>query len=513
MIVTAALCWWDEPVHKLEMTVRSWANIADRVVALDGAYRRFPGASIRSDPAQAEAIRRTAEKAGLECLVLAPDRLWAGQLEKRTFLYQLAAIGSDWVLVVDADHHIHAEREAVRRELEIMPAEVGVIEAPMRVPLNHKRGVRASAPAEWHRINAGTVTRQRLLFRAYPGLRVEERHWRISAVVNGQRRWITHDDHQPTVPMASFLAPYEIEHRGLFHRDSRVAAQRAFYAERAAIVERTSQEDDLPGLPEHVESLPFVVSAALIWYDERPDDLEACVRGIATVADRLVAVDGAYQRYPNARVSSPSAQAQRIRKVAKEVGLQVEIHVPDRLWAGQVEKRSFAYAEAAKGSDWIAIFDSDWVASGDREAVRAELRAYPINVDVVTADLYTPAGQLSATNWHTREKETRHPTVHFLRALPDIKVETLHWWISANKAGQRVWLQFSQMPTPHPILTQHQLKARYEIEHRTLLRDEKHVLDSRAFCNDRVMVLEKTGQEDHVPGLPEPVWDYSTVPY
>lgn len=513
MIVTAALCWWDEPVKKLEAAVRSWAEVADRVVAVDGAYRRFPGATVTSPPEQAEAIRRAAAKVGLECLVLTPDRLWAGQLEKRTYLYQMAAIGSDWVLVVDADHVIHADRDGVRHELEIMPAETGVIEAPMRVPVNHKRGIKSSAPTDWHRINAGTITKQRLLFRAYPGLQVEERHWRVSALVDGQRAWITHDDHKPTVPMASFLAPYEIEHRGLFHRDERVAAQRAFYAERAAIVERTGQEDDVPGLPEHVEPIPFTVSAALIWYDENPDDLEACVRGIATVADRLVAVDGAYQRYPNARVSSPPEQAKRIRQVAKEVGLKVEIHVPDKLWAGQVEKRSFAYAEAARDSEWIAIFDSDWVARGDREAVRAELKAYGPEVDVVTASLYTPPGDLKATNWHAREEGAHAITVHFLRTLPDLRVETLHWWISATKNGQKVWMQYSQMQTPHPILEQHRLQATYQIEHRTLLRDEKHVLDSRAFCNDRVMVMEKTGQEDHMPGLPEPVWDYVTVPY
>ena len=37
----------------------------------------------------------------------------------------------------------------------------------------------------------------------------------------------------------------------------------------------------------------MIVTAALIWYDERSEDLERCVRGMATIADRVIAVDGA----------------------------------------------------------------------------------------------------------------------------------------------------------------------------------------------------------------------------
>jgi len=257
----------------------------------------------------------------------------------------------------------------------------------------------------------------------------------------------------------------------------------------------------------------MIVTAALVWFDETPDDLEACVRGIATVADRIVAVDGAYRRYPDARVSSPPAQAARIRKVAKAVGLDCVIHVPDQLWAGQVEKRSFVLAEASKDTDWIAIVDTDWVAHGDREPVRAELEGYGPDVDVVTVPLYTPVGKTYATNWHREVAGSRDWMPHFFRPLPDLQVETLHWYYSARKGLQKVWMWHGDAFTPYTILPQHQLKAFYQIEHRTLLRDEKHILAGRAFCNDRVMVLAKTGQEDDVPGLPDPVFDYTTVPY
>lgn len=252
------------------------------------------------------------------------------------------------------------------------------------------------------------------------------------------------------------------------------------------------------------------ITAALIWYDENPEDLAACVRGVTGIADAIVAVDGAYRRYPGAKISSPSKQAAAIRTTAAEVGIPAEVHVPRRLWAGQVEKRTYALTKAAEGSDWIAVVDTDWIISADREATRAELAA--CRFDVVAVPFYTPPGEMIATGWHRKEAGRRTWQPHFFRALPGIRVEQMHYQVSAIKDGKRVWMRHA--PTRgRLVLPMHQLQARYQIEHRSLFRDEAHVLAGRAFCNDRVMVLAKTGQEDHVEGLPEPVFDYVTIPY
>lgn len=255
------------------------------------------------------------------------------------------------------------------------------------------------------------------------------------------------------------------------------------------------------------------ITAALVWFDERPKDLEDCVRGIGEVADRIVAVDGAYRRYPDAAISSPPEQAERIRAVAAEMGMECVIHVPDRLWLGQVEKRTFLLQEASKDTDWIAIVDTDWVAHGDADVVRAELESLGPDWDVVSVPFYTPVGKTYATNWHRQVAGSRERMPHFFRPLEDIRVETLHWYYSARKGRQKVWLWHGDATTPYTILPQYPLNAYYGIEHRTLQRDERHILAGRAFCNDRVMVLAKTGQEDHVEGLPEPVFDFVTVPY
>jgi hypothetical protein len=259
----------------------------------------------------------------------------------------------------------------------------------------------------------------------------------------------------------------------------------------------------------------MIVTAILVWWDENAEDLEECIRGMATVADRVIAVDGAYRRYPGATVASPPEQTIRIMETAREVGLDCVIHTPNRLWAGQVEKRSYAFQQAAHGSDWIATFDSDWIAHGDRAAVRDELAAFSADqrVDVVTASLYTVPGNAYATNWHRQEEQKGRVSLpHFFRPLPGFRVEGSHWWYSAIKNGRRVWA-WHGVTAEWPVLPQFPIRSAYEIEHKTLARDEKHILASRAFCNDRVRVLKWTGQEDDVPGLPQPIWDFETEPY
>ena len=253
----------------------------------------------------------------------------------------------------------------------------------------------------------------------------------------------------------------------------------------------------------------MIVAAALVWWNERPDDLEACIRGVATVADRIVAVDGAYARYPGATVLSAPEQARRIMETAVEVGIGCEVHAPGRLWAGQVEKRTHAMQRASCGADWVMVVDADWIVSGDREQVRAELAQCA--EDVVAVPFRTRKGDRYATKWHRAEEDRPTLLPQFYRPLPGLRVESHHWWYSAVKDGRRVWMWHGE-PTPWPVLPQHALRAPYGVEHLTLLRSEQQVLDSRAFCNDRARVVAWTGQEDDVPGLPRPEYDYVTEP-
>lgn len=252
MIVTAALCWWNEKPEDLERCVAGVAQVADRIVALDGAYRRYPDATPCSNPEQADAIRKAARKHDLDCLILTPDRLWAGQVEKRTYLLNAAGVGSDWIVVVDTDHVIHADRDGVLTELSDL-RNMDVVEVPFHTPTNPHRSTPASSPAQWHAEQAEIVQMTPHIYRALPGLRVERFHWWYSAIKDGTRVWLWGGDSSyPAQPHAHLASFYQVEHRCLLRTDRYIKASRAFLNDREMVVRLTGQEDDQDGLPEPV---------------------------------------------------------------------------------------------------------------------------------------------------------------------------------------------------------------------------------------------------------------------
>lgn len=261
---------------------------------------------------------------------------------------------------------------------------------------------------------------------------------------------------------------------------------------------------------------PGIVTGSLVWYDEPVELLEQCVAGIAKVADRVVAVDGAYRRYPNAKPTSPREQAAAIRRTARQAGIECLVLAPDRLWLGQVEKRSYALAAASVGSDWIAVTDADHIIDTDREEARAALARLPREAACASVVMLTPPDpkrpleKTSATGWHRGMANIEMRYDHFFRVLPGLRIEKFHWWYSALRAnGERFWVSQGEATTgPIPALG-----ARYVVHHLCHQRDERRMLAGRAFCNDRVHVVARTGQEDDAPGLPEPAFDFVTVPY
>jgi hypothetical protein len=257
------------------------------------------------------------------------------------------------------------------------------------------------------------------------------------------------------------------------------------------------------------------ITAALSWWDELPEDLDACVTGVASVADRIVAVDGAYRRYPGAKARSDDSQVAAIRDAAAASGIECLIIQSDRTWTGEIEKRSTMMAIAAIATDWVIVIDADHVISAIRKEVRAELAQ--ATADTIEAPFVTPLrkgrtlAESSATNWHARQNAGKEWLPLIFRALPGLTVERRHWWYSAYKNGTKVWLgggDGSLSEARHARIT-----TRYSVEHRCLYRSPERIRIQRAWYNDRVIVVEKTGQEDSQPGLPESVYDYETVPY
>lgn len=113
--------------------------------------------------------------------------------------------------------------------------------------------------------------------------------------------------------------------------------------------------------------------------------------------------------------------------------------------------------------------------------------------------------------WHEEVAGQTFDITHIFRALPGLRVERKHWWVSGiARNGQRHWLWGGD--GSYPTLTPTAMPAPYRVEHRCLYRTPEQVLASRAFLNDREAVVEQTGQEDDQPGLPRPVFDYERMP-
>jgi hypothetical protein len=121
--ILGLLVWYDEQPSLLATATHGLAKVADEIVAVDGAYALYPSATVRSHPDQAEAILRAAETEDVGVTIHRPRQLFFGnEIEKRNLSLQLArpfASDGDWVLVWDADYHLHhVEPDIVRHELE-----------------------------------------------------------------------------------------------------------------------------------------------------------------------------------------------------------------------------------------------------------------------------------------------------------------------------------------------------------------------------------------------------------
>jgi hypothetical protein len=126
------------------------------------------------------------------------------------------------------------------------------------------------------------------------------------------------------------------------------------------------------------------------WYDEQPDHLREMVESVAPLVNGVVAVDGAYALYPNARQFSDRAQWNIIADTAEKHGLLWEVRGRTRQWSGEVEKRAFMFESALQVAtsheDWFLIMDGDMLLdpSVDTLKARATLATTPCDVAEVT---------------------------------------------------------------------------------------------------------------------------------
>lgn len=126
------------------------------------------------------------------------------------------------------------------------------------------------------------------------------------------------------------------------------------------------------------------------WYAEKPEWLAELVASLgAAGVDHVVAIDGAYAAFPDARGNSGSEQGAVVSATALGAGMGVTVHQPrnvDPWWGNEVEKRTALFTlghhVAEAGTDWLMVVDADEVVLSHIN--RAKLEAIEEDVADVT---------------------------------------------------------------------------------------------------------------------------------
>lgn len=243
------------------------------------------------------------------------------------------------------------------------------------------------------------------------------------------------------------------------------------------------------------------IVAMLAWWDEPPEELDACVRSLTVLCDAVVAVDGGYEMTPGATPASPRGQAESILAAAAEMGLRATVVVPDRVWTGQVAKRDFMLRLAALDADWLLAVDADHRLVGNRDPIRDELQRFGPYVDTVLHDFYTPyprqpgklLEEISPHEWHTKLAGKTVEHCLLIRRMEDMHVTGSHWGYSGvREDGVRVSLGgWREEPTGR----HRRLTAPFQVDHVCFMRDQMRLDRNRDYCRIRDEFAETHGYE------------------
>jgi hypothetical protein len=179
------------------------------------------------------------------------------------------------------------------------------------------------------------------------------------------------------------------------------------------------------------------VCALLSWFDESPIWLAACIASLAGVVDHLVAVDGAYALYPQARASSPVDQLEAVCETAAAARVGLTLHVPDAPWAGnEIEKRNatvrLAQAAGCVGDDWwLMVVDADLVVIAESGGLRTALASTFCDVaeyHVITRDdPFADEAVAHAARTGLWQKRSGQGVRGLYRSVPSLRYEGSHY--------------------------------------------------------------------------------------
>jgi hypothetical protein len=217
-VLYALLCWFDEHPRFLERAVYTSVRLGvERLVALDGAYKLYPGAQRTSPPEQSRAILRAANALGLD-LTFGKPKLWETELEKREAMIALVP-EQEWFCWLDADFEVMSNNPRLPERLE--RAEYNAADVTIR----HLRGP--------YFPNLPPLTDFRLFYRHLPGLHFERNHYTLVAG-DGRRLW-GNGTHGAIEPGLDLRREVVIAHHTNGRPIERVRRQVAYYKTRDAL--------------------------------------------------------------------------------------------------------------------------------------------------------------------------------------------------------------------------------------------------------------------------------------
>jgi hypothetical protein len=223
-------CWYDERPDWLADMIRSLAaSGVHHLVAVDGAYALLRDGRPTSPADQHQAIADTCRAAGIDHTIHAPRTTWQGnEIEKRTHGFQLAeqiAGPDDWYWSMDADQVVTHCPTDLHDRLASSPHDAALVRLWERRDLKADERKAAQIPA-W---TDSDERSPRILFRAVPGLHLEDNHYTYIA---GDGRVLWGNQHHHQVEPALDLTDLRIEHRTWLRDHDRHDQQYAYYRDR-----------------------------------------------------------------------------------------------------------------------------------------------------------------------------------------------------------------------------------------------------------------------------------------
>ncbi len=241
------------------------------------------------------------------------------------------------------------------------------------------------------------------------------------------------------------------------------------------------------------------VIAALSWYDESPSWLAACVASVAPHVDHVVAVDGAYAHYPDARARSDRTQAETIMATCDALGVGCTLHRPSSYWhGGEVEKRTrlfrLCHAHREGFDDWYWVIDADCIVTQCPSDLRERLAdTWANSVEVALFERRDWLGDHHEVA-HTMSLPTssQQKMRMLFRALDDMQVIGTHYTYGGfdeNGEWHYTWGSHAIGPDEADVFSD------VIVEHRSIWRDKYRRENAQAYYQTR----DELGIERVVP--------------